>query len=201
MRILVACECSGVVREAFRAKGHNAWSCDLKPAEDNSIYHYQCDIREILDGPDKGQWDLLLAFPDCTYLSSSGLHWNTRNPERALKTQAAVDFALYLLNQPIPKIALENPIGRLSTAIRKPDQIIQPHQFGHDAAKATCLWLKGLPLLVPTHHIDSRYVDGKPRWSNQTDSGQNRLGPSSTRATERARTYKGIAEAMADQWG
>ncbi len=104
MRILVACECSGVVREAFRAKGHNAWSCDLKPAEDNSIYHYQCDIREILDGPDKGQWDLLLAFPDCTYLSSSGLHWNTRNPERALKTQAAVDFALTCSTSPFLRL-------------------------------------------------------------------------------------------------
>jgi len=206
MRVLVACEYSGRVREAFRKLGHDAWSCDLLPAEDNSSYHLRCDVRDVL-GP---WWDLLICHPDCTYLCSSGLHWNTRGvlvdgrPRHEL-TEEALDFVRLLLAAPIPRIALENPIGCISSRIRKPDQIIQPYDFGEDASKATCLWLKGLPKLEPTGCAPPRYVtrDGKivARWSNQTDSGQNKLGPRADRWKERARTYQGWADAMAAQWG
>ena len=202
LRVLVGCECSGVVRAAFRARGHDAWSCDLKPAEDDEKWHLQCDVRDAIENPPMGEpWDMAIFFPDCTYLCSSGLHRNLKDPARAAKTVAAVEFAKWLLTRPIDRIALENPIGRLGTAIRKADQIIQPNQFGHDASKATCLWLKGLPKLRPTKHIPPRFVGTRPRWGNQTDSGQNRLGPSPTRAADRARTYPGIADAMAEQWG
>jgi hypothetical protein len=194
-RILVACEYSGRVRDAFRKLGHDAWSCDLLPAETPSPYHYQCDLREVLD---KG-WDMLIAFPDCTFVCGSGIHWNDRGRGWE-RTEAAVEFFRMLWEQPIPYIALENPIGILSKRICKPTQIIQPHQFGDDASKATCLWLKNLPSLSPTKHIAPRIVGGKKRWSNQTDSGQNRLGPSDDRWKERSRTYQGIADAMADQW-
>ena len=196
MRVLIACESSGIVREAFRKHGHDAWSCDLLPAEDGSPYHFQCDIREVLnDG-----WDLMVAHPDCTYLCSSGLHWNKRRPDRERKTREALGFVLELMNAPIPHKAIENPIGRINTAIRKPDQYVQPHEFGHDASKRTGLWLENLPPIRPTMHVEPRYVDGRPRWANQTDSGQNRLGPSADRWRERARTYEGIAGAMAEQW-
>jgi len=194
-RILVACEYSGRVRDAFRKLGHDAWSCDLLPAETPSPYHYQCDLREVLD---KG-WDMLIAFPDCTFVCGSGIHWNDRGRGWE-RTEAAVEFFRMLWEQPIHYIALENPIGILSKRICKPTQIIQPHQFGDDASKATCLWLKNLPSLSPTKHIAPRIVGGKKRWSNQTDSGQNRLGPSDDRWKERSRTYQGIADAMADQW-
>jgi hypothetical protein len=143
----------------------------------------------------------MVAHPPCTYLCSSGLHWNKRVPGRAQMTEEALEFVQLLLDAPIPRIALENPIGCISTRIRKPDQTIQPWQFGHDASKATCLWLKGLPTLVPTQIIEPRLVDGKKRWGNQTDSGQNRLGPSEDRWKIRSETYAGIAEAMATQWG
>ena len=202
MKILVACEYSGRVREAFRAKGHNAWSCDLLPSEDASPYHVQCDVREFL----AESWDMMIAFPSCTYLCSSGLHWNGRVPGRAEKTQEAIDFVKLLWSAPIKKIAIENPVGCLSTAIRKPDQIIQPHQYGEDASKATCLWLKELPPLTSTERVAGRLVtlsSGKTveRWANQTDSGQNKLAPSADRWKERSRTYQGIADAMAEQWG
>lgn len=167
MRVLVGCECSGVVRAAFRARGHDAWSCDLKPAEDDEKWHLMCDIRDAIENPPMGEpWDAMIVFPDCTYLCSSGLHRNKNNPARAAKTDAAVEFARWLLTRNIERIALENPIGRLGTAIRKPDQIIQPYQFGHDASKATCLWLKGLQKLRQTRYVRPRYVDGKPRWGN-----------------------------------
>lgn len=145
-------------------------------------------------------WDLLIAHPPCTYLCSSGLHWNNRIPGRKALTDDAVAFAIGLMEQPIPHIAMENPIGCLSTQYRKPDQIIQPYEFGEDASKATCLWLKNLPPLEPAEYIEPRLINGKPRWGNQTDSGQNNLGPSKTRSKERSRTYQGIADAMADQW-
>lgn len=147
------------------------------------------------------QWDLLIAHPPCTYLCSSGLHWNNKVSGRQEKTEEALVFVRALLDAPVEKIALENPIGCISSQIRKPDQIIQPWQFGHDASKATCLWLKGLPLLKPTKIIEPRIVNGKQRWANQTDSGQNKLGPSKNRWKERSRTYQGIANAMAEQWG
>lgn len=196
MRVLVACEYSGVVRDAFLRAGHDAMSCDLLPTEVPGP-HYEGDVRDVLDDG----WDLMIAHPPCTYLASSGLHWNKRIPGREQLTEESVAFVRLLLDADIPRIALENPIGRISTAIRKPDQIIQPHQFGHDASKATCLWLKNLPPLIPTSLVAPRMVNGRPRWANQTDSGQNRLPPSEDRWKIRSATYKGIAEAMALQWG
>lgn len=196
MKVLVACEYSGIVRDAFIARGHTAVSCDLLPTDVDGP-HYQGDVLDIMnDG-----WDLMIAHPPCTYLCSSGLHWNKRTPGRQEKTDEALEFVKLLLAAPIEKIALENPIGCISTKIRKPDQTIQPWQFGHDASKATCLWLKNLPLLTPTELVAPRIVDGKKRWGNQTDSGQNRLPPSEDRWKIRSETYRGIAEAMAQQWG
>jgi len=202
VRVLVACERFGAVRDAFRALGHDAWSCDTEPDVSDSPYHLQGDVRAHLDV----DWDLMIAFPPCTYLCSSGLHWNTRRPGRAAQTEEALDFVQLLLDAPIPRIALENPRGCIGSRIRKADQVIQPWQFGADASKETHLWLKNLPLLVPTQIVFGRVVmrpDGRAvtRWANQTDGGQNRLGPSETRAAERGRTYPGVAAAMADQWG
>lgn len=223
MKVLVACESSGNTRRAFRARGHDAWSCDLQAADDGDEHHYQCDVREVLGMP----WDMLIAHPTCTFLCSSGLHWNKRRPERAAFTEDAILFARMFIDGKetahIPKRATENPIGCLSSRVRRPDQIIQPHQFGHDASKATCLWLTGVPLLVPTKHVAPRMVccgieltDGvgaygcanccgdkraKYRWSNQTNSGQNKLPPTADRWKLRSETYQGISDAMADQWG
>lgn len=199
MRVLIACERSGIVREAFRARGHIAYSCDLAPAEDGSAFHVTGDVLAELNGG--GGWDLMIAHPPCQYLASSGLHRNTRDVARRAKTEDALAFVRALLEAPIARIALENPIGRIGTAIRPYDQLIQPYQFGHDASKRTGLWLKNLPKLRHTQYVEPRIVDGRPRWANQTDSGQNRLSPSDTRAIDRARTYQGIADAMADQWG
>lgn len=216
MRVLIACESSGVSRDAFRALGHDAYSCDLLPADDgtDSTYHYQCDVREILSE----YWDLLIAHPSCTYLSGSGWHWVTRGRieddgrPRIEHVKEALAFAKMFIGgketEHIPRVVAENPIGKLSTLIRKPDQIIQPHQFGEDASKATCLWIKGLPKLVPTNHVSPRLVEwprgsGKivKRWANQTDSGQNVLPPSDDRWKIRSKTYPGIADAFAHQWG
>ena len=197
MKVLVACEFSGRVREAFRKFGHDAWSCDLLPCDDKSKHHITGDVEQILnDG-----WDLMLAFPPCTYLCSSGLHWNKRVEGREKKTEEALEFVRLLLNAPVNKIALENPVGRIGTAIRKADQSIHPYMFGDDASKRTCLWLKNLPLLKSTDYIEPRMIDGKARWSNQTDSGQNKLPPSKDRWKKRSETYQGIADAMALQWG
>jgi hypothetical protein len=197
MRVLIACEYSGAVRDAFIRAGHYAASCDLLPSESPLGDHYRCDVREIIDHG----WDLMIAHPPCTYLCASGLHWNKRRPERAQQTAEALDFVRMLLDAPIERIALENPIGCISTQIRKPTQTIQPWQFGHDASKATCLWLKNLAPLTPTQTIAPRMVDGRKRWANQTDSGQNRLPPSADRWKIRSETYQGIADAMAAQWG
>lgn len=219
MNVLIACEHSAVVRDAFRARGHNAWSCDLLPCDGDVKWHLQCDA---LDAARCLKWDLMIAHPDCTYLCSSGLHWNNKTPGRAALTEQALKFVRDLLRCDIPKIALENPVGRIGTAIRKADQYIQPYEFGHDASKKTGLWLKGLPLLEPTQLISPRLVccgetlpegvgkyecpycqgDEKPkmRWANQTNSGQNKLGPSDDRWKLRSITYKGIAKAMAEQW-
>ena len=198
MNVLIACETSGIVRRSFAIRGHHAVSVDLLPSEDMSSDHV---IGDALDLIHRGEWDLLIAHPPCTYLSVSGLHWNHRRPERAEMTEEALDFVRQLLQAPVPRIALENPVSAISSRIRKPDQIIQPYQYGHDASKRTCLWLKNLPLLQATSYIEPRLVNGKARWGNQTDSGQNRLGPSPNRWKERSRTYQGIAEAMAEQWG
>lgn len=196
MRVLIAGEFSGVARDAFIQAGHDAMSCDLLPT-DAPGPHYQGDVRDVLGYP----WDLMIAHPPCTYLCASGLHWNKRRPERAQQTADALDFVRMLLDAPIERIALENPIGCISTQIRKPTQTIQPWQFGHDASKATCLWLKNLPPLTPTNLIAPRIVNGRKRWANQTDSGQNRLPPSADRWKIRSETYQGIADAMANQWG
>jgi len=195
MDILVACESSGVVRDAFRALGHDAWSCDLLPAD--SPFHIQGDC---LPEAYSGRWDMMIAHPPCTYLSSSGLHWNKRRPGRAELTEEALVFVQKLMDAPIERICIENPVGCISTRIRKADQYIQPYDFGEDASKRTGLWLKNLPPLQPTQYIEPRIAQDKPRWANQTDSGQNRLPPSKDRWKERSKTYQGIAEAMADQW-
>lgn len=196
MRVLVACESSGVVRDAFRARGHFAMSCDLLSAERPGPHH-QGDVRELLNQ----EWDLLIAHPPCTYLSVSGMHWTTRGLRDPKLTEDALDFVRLFMNAPIERIAIENPVSVISSRIRKPDQIIQPYQFGHDASKKTCLWLKNLPPLNPTQIVAPRIVNGKERWGNQTDSGQNKLPPSKNRWRLRSKTYQGIADAMAEQWG
>lgn len=181
MRVLVACEFSGVVRRAFAARGHDAWSCDLLPAEDGSTNHCQTDVRKILsDG-----WDVMIAHPPCTHLSVSGSRWFEA---KQFEQKAALDFVRSLLDAPIPRIALENPVSVISSRIRPPDQIIQPWQFGHGECKTTCLWLNGLPPLKPT-----RIVEGREQRIHRMPPGPNRW-------KERSRTFAGIAEAMADQW-
>jgi hypothetical protein len=194
LRVLVACEYSGTVRDAFVALGHDAMSCDILPT-DSPGNHYQGDVRDVMnDG-----WDMMICHPPCTYLSVSGIHWNNRGRGWG-ETEKALDFVRLLMGANIPRIALENPVSIISSKIRKPDQIIQPHQYGHDASKATCLWLKNLPKLTATESIQPRIVNGKTRWANQTDGGQNKLPPSKDRWKLRSTTYKGIAEAMANQW-
>ncbi len=196
MKVLIACESSGTVRDAFIRAGHDAMSCDMLPTEQPGP-HYQGDVRDVLHNG----WDLLIGHPPCTYLSVSGMHWTTRGLRDPQLTEDALAFARLLMDAPIARIAIENPVSIISSRIRKPDQIIQPYQFGHDASKKTCLWLKGLPPLRPTAFVDPRIVGGKPRWENQTDSGQNKLPPSKDRWRMRSKTYQGIADAMAAQWG
>lgn len=198
MRVLIACEFSGVVRDAFSRLGHDAWSCDLLPSE-RLGNHFHKDVLGVLDDG----WDLMIAHPPCTYVCGSGIHWNSKRPERGELTRQAIDFVMSLWRSNIPKIALENPIGILSRPenLGKPSQIIQPHQFGHDASKNTCLWLRGLPSLSTTQVVAPRITGGKKRWGNQTDSGQNKLTPSQDRWKLRSITYQGIADAMAEQWG
>ena len=182
MRILVACEYSGTVRDAFRALGHDAMSCDLLPTERPGP-HYQGDVFDILDNG----WDMMIAHPPCTHLAVSGARWWKDKRE---EQQQALSFVAMLMGvQSIPRIAIENPVSIISTAIRKPDQIVQPWQFGHGETKATCLWLKGLPKLVPTQVVDGR------------EARIHMMSPSPDRWKERSRTYQGIADAMAAQWG
>ncbi len=192
LKVLVACEYSGRVRDAFIARGHDAMSCDLLPT-DATGPHYQGDVFDVInDG-----WDLMIAHPPCTYLSVSGMHWTTRGLRDPQLTEDALTFVQRLMNAPIERIAIENPISIISSRIRKPDQIIQPWWFGHDASKKTCLWLKNLPLLKPTDMLPG---DAKTRRGNQTASGQNKLPPSKDRWKIRSETYQGIADAMAAQW-
>ena len=181
MKVLLACEHSGTVRDAFIALGHDAISCDLLPS-DNVGPHYQGDVRDILG---EG-WDMILAFPPCTHLAVSGARW-WKDKER--EQREALDFVGDLMSSPIRRVCIENPISKISSAIRKPDQIIQPWQFGHGETKATCLWLKGLPLLKPTNVVEGR------------EARIHRMPPNPNRWKERSRTFKGIAEAMAVQWG
>lgn len=184
MRVLVACEFSGVVRDAFAAQGHDAWSCDLLPSETQGN-HYECDAREAIGAQN---WGLMIAHPPCTHLAVSGARWF---PEKRAsgEQQAALQFVQMLMNAPIPRIAIENPISIISSSIRKPDQIIQPWMFGHGETKATCLWLNGLPKLVPTDVVTGR------------EARVHRMPPWPGRWKERSRTFQGIANAMASQWG
>jgi site-specific DNA-cytosine methylase len=197
MRVLVACERSGVVRSAFRNLGHAAYSADLEAADDDSPYHILGDVLSVLDE----RWDLLIAHPPCNHLSVSGAKWFAVKRADGRQPRAMEFFMRFANCHHIPRICIENPVGIMSTQYRKPDQIIQPYEYGEDASKKTCLWLKGLPKLQSTQRVAGRMVNGKERWSNQTDSGQNRLGPSEDRAEKRAKTYPGIAKAMAEQWG
>lgn len=260
MRVLIACEFSGVVRRAFRALGHDAWSCDLLESEDDSPYHIQADalevarrglcVREITTpsnewccGAGKNDpghpavdyhkiyesWDMMIAHPPCTYLNGAaewllkdadfarypgvGYHQRTKpgtltGLARRKARDEAVAFVEALWDAPIERVAIENPVGCLPSRFRPWSQLIHPHQFGADASKGTCLWLKNLDPLVPTLHIPPRLVEypkgsGKivKRWANQTDSGQNRLTPSEDRWAKRSETYPGIGDAMALQWG
>ena len=181
LRVLIACEFSGKVRDAFIKRGHDAMSCDLEPS-DSLGPHFTGDELTLLSD----QWDMMIAFPPCTYLAVSGARWwQDRKPQQ----EAALSFVKTLMEAPITKIAIENPIGRISTAIRRPEQIIQPWQYGHGETKATCLWLKGLPVLSPT-----RIVSGREARIHTMPPGKNR-------GKLRSITYTGIAEAMAEQWG
>lgn len=196
MRVLVACERSGVVRRAFRDAGHDAWSCDVEPAEDGSEFHVQGDV---LDEVGMG-WDLMIAHPPCTYLSRAGARWWKR-PDRDALAEAAADFVFDLWNAPIPRIAIENPIGQLNRRWRYPDQTIQPWMFGHPFTKATCLWLKNLPPLMATN-LESTRTALLP---SNTGKGRRR-GQRSQRGVvsggiAAARTFPGVAAAMAEQWG
>ena len=198
MRVLVACEFSGRVRDAFRKLGHDAWSLDVFPSETTTDFHLQIRLtpgderseRLLRDG-----WDLMICHPPCTHLATSGARWF---PLKKAEQKAALAFVRWLLECPIPRIALENPKSIISTAIRKPDQTIQPHFFGHPETKTTCLWLKNLPLLVPTNHVPTKQtLDRKGRMSSPI----HRMGPGITRGRNRSRTFQGIADAMAEQWG
>jgi len=190
MRVLVACEFSGIVREAFTKLGHDAWSCDLLPTELPGK-HFECDIFEVIDM----DWDLMIAHPPCTYLAVSGNRYYANSDLR----KEAMIFVEKLWEAPIEKIAIENPIGVLSTKSKlgKPTQYIQPYYFGQPESKNTCLWLKNLPKLIPTRILP---LPEKGYWDNQTPSHQNKLGPSPDRAKIRSRTHQGIADSMASQW-
>lgn len=239
MRVLIGCETSGVIRRAFASKGHEVWSADLLPADDHSAFHITCSNENSIFEIIARGWDLLIIHPTCTYLTNSAAWAFSDGPyhqkilpgtlvgkARRAAREHAITFCRRIVELPIERIAMENPIGALSSAIRKPDQIIQPYQFGNDASKATCLWLKNLPTLAPTCFVHPRMIcrcggespykaahkSGcihcgaepamlRPRWSNQTNSGQNKLTPSKSRWKTRSETFPGIADAMADQWG
>jgi len=192
MRVLVACEYSGTVRDAFIALGHDAMSCDILPTETPGP-HYRGDVRDVLGD----KWDIVIAFPPCTYLCSSGMHWTVRGLRDPKLTEDALEFVRALLGADAPYIALENPIGAISTRIRKPDCIIHPWQFGHPESKTTCLWLKNLPALTPTNILQK---PASGRWENQFADGQNNLWGKKDAWKLRSKTYLGIAEAMANQW-
>ncbi len=201
MKILIACELSGVVRDAFIKQGHDAISCDILESERPGPHH-RGDVREILDD----NWDMMVAFPDCTYLTVTGNKWfkpeyRHRFPNRPQQRKEAIEFFMTLANANINKIAIENPVGIMSTEYRKPDQIIQPYQFGHKEPKKTCLWLKNLPLLTPTKIVEPEYhvtKSGKrmPKWYAYADKSKGQKH----RAKIRSKTFQGIADAMSVQW-
>jgi hypothetical protein len=187
MKVLIACEFSGIVREAFRRRGHNAWSCDFESSEIKGQHFIDCVQNKL-----RMEWDLMIAHPPCTYLSAAGLHYCKGNPERQQSRDAALFFVKQLFEAPIAKIAIENPVGYLSTAWRKPDQTVRMNWFGHaEAIKPTCLWLKGLPPLVPTNEVEPRRRGKREsEWYSKTKNKK-----------DRSRTFAGFAEAMATQWG
>lgn len=195
-RVLVACEFSGIVRDAFAARGHDAWSCDLLDSESASLKHLRGDVLRWVGGAWTKpvypgvqwdvQWDLMIAHPPCTHLAVSGARWFK---DKQAEQREAIEFFMALVNAPIERICIENPISIMSTRYRKPDQIIQPWQFGHGETKATCLWFKNLPKLEPTDIVDGR------------EARIHKMPPGPNRWKERSRTFQGIAEAMADQWG
>jgi len=196
MRVLIACEESGVVRDAFNAAGHYAVSCDLLPSRTTGK-HYQGSIFDL--EPTIHTFDLVIAHPPCTAVAVSGNRYYANTQDRL----DGIAFIERIWNWPVKRLCIENPVGVINTmlpAMPRP-QYIQPYQFGHNASKRTGLWMRGLPNLKPTCYIQPRIVNGKQRWDNQTDSGQNRLTPSPTRQRERSQTYAGIAEAMVKQWG
>ena len=195
MKVLIACEYSGIVRDAFAAKGHDAWSCDILPTEITGN-HFQGDVLEHLD---KG-WDLMIAHPPCTHLAVSGARWFTEGKKPWSLQEDALDFVRKLLAAPIDKIALENPVSVISTKIRKPNQIIQPFQFGHDVSKRTCLWLKNLPNLKPTKIVKPDIIE-KNGYKMSRHHWETFKLPSKIRGKVRSRFYEGIANAMVDQWG
>ena len=189
MKVLIACEFSGIVRDAFRAKGHEAWSCDLLPCEGDPRWHIQGDVLTALALRTTcwfAGWDLMIAHPPCTHLAVSGARWFAGKQKEQAE---AIAFFMALINAPIPRICVENPVSIMSTRYRKPDQIIQPWQFGHGETKATCLWLKNMPPLQPTNIVAGR------------EARVHRMPPSPQRWKERSRTFPGIAAAMAEQWG
>jgi len=181
MRVLIACEFSGTVREEFKKRGHDAWSCDLLDTEIPGC-HFNCDIMQVLDMG----WDLMIAHPPCTHLAVSGARWFK---DKKKEQKEALEFVRKLMEAPIDKICIENPISIISSHIRKPDQIVQPWMFGHGETKATCFWLKNLPVLKPTKIVEGR------------ESKIHKMPPSEDRWKNRSRTYKGLATAMANQWG
>jgi len=203
LRVLIACERSGVVRRAFRARGYAAWSCDIEPADDDSPYHIRHDVLDVIDGwLFKGEywitpWDLMIAHPPCTDLAVSGSRWFAEKRADG-RQQSAIDFFMKLAQAPIPRIALEQPISIISSAYRKPDQVIHPYQFGHPEFKATSIWLKNLPLLQPTDILMPPHRDSEEwiAWNRV-----HRMPPGPDRAKNRSETYAGIAGAMAEQWG
>jgi hypothetical protein len=203
MRILIACEFSGTVREAFRKLGHDAWSCDIIPSDDNSPYHIQGDVLDIINNG----WDMMIAHPPCTRLTVTGNKWYKpeyadRFPNIHNERDEAIEFFMKLVNAPIGRICIENPIGIMSTKYKKPNQIIQPYQFGHEASKATCLWLKGLQKLEHTNIVNKgefvEFKSGKRMSKWYCDAAK---FPSKQREKIRNKTFQGIADAMAEQWG
>jgi hypothetical protein len=196
MKILVACEYSGIVRDAFRKIGHNAWSCDILPTDGDTAYHYQCDVKEVLND----NWDLMIAHPPCTYLANSGVRWLFSDETRWKKLESAIDFFKLLLNANIPKIAIENPIqycyARKGIGIEY-TQIIHPYMFGHPERKATCLWLKELEPLIPTNNVKEEMLKLPKKDAQKIHY----LPPSDDRWKLRSKTFQGFANAMAEQWG
>ena len=210
MKVLIGCEYSGRVRRAFAERGHEVYSCDLLPADDYDGKHLVADALDVIYSY---PWDLIIAHPPCTYLTNSA-EWAYKDgpyhqkvkpgtlvgKERREARADAVKFFMSIWKSDCPKICIENPIGFISSLI-KPTQYIQPYEYGEDASKKTCLWLKGLPPLKPTKYVEPRIVNGKKRWGNQTDSGQNKMTPSDSRGHDRSLTPQGWADAMSCQWG